>query len=404
MVVRTRGAARDIVWSPTGSDLVRIATAVVVADRLFTRPRWGPGRRVIEVAADVSSPTLWQRARRTLQGVLEVLSGDSFQFEFSSLRSRVPHRGLPTSRYSADQVALFSGGLDSGCAAAHFARIRAKTCYVTQYVNGIASIEQLLLDIYQAFGTDNPPLHAAFQVFPTSRVRGSLREHTRRTRSFLFCSLGLACAEALGARQMLVCENGPVALNLPLLRGMQATRHAHSQFLDELADLSRRLLGSTVAVKNPFELTTKGAMTAIFAGKGKLALSTLSCWNQQWSGLGRRYSRSHCGTCLPCLVRRASLVAAGISIPRNHFDCDVGCLGRNRAWQSERLNRLRYALAEFVTRVERCQSWQELLREFPDVIDSSSTMEGLPPRVWYERVFAMMRAYCAELRAGLNLE
>lgn len=71
-------------------------------------------------------------------------------------------------------------------------------------------------------------------------------------------------------------------------------------------------LGIAGEVRNPYWDKTKGEMAAACLEPAllkKLAADSLSCSSPtkgRWQGLGIE----HCGYCLPCLIRRASLMAA----------------------------------------------------------------------------------------------
>src|SRR6185295_11472749 len=292
-----------------------------------------------------------------------------------------------------------SGGLDSAAAAAHFASRQGSTAYVTYYVRDIRRIEGLLKEIYGAFGKKTEPLHAQFYIKPESTFAPRLREHSRRSRSFLFVSLALATAQALNAREVCVCENGVIALNLPFIPAMIPTRHAHSSFLQTMEHLAKDLFDARIRVVNPFELQTKGEMSRIFQAHPQLALESVSCWNQQWAGRGANYGKGHCGYCVPCLVRRASLEAANIPIPKGHFDLDVNRLARRQRLAKEDWVHLQFyrALLSFTSEIREYRSWRSFLRGFPDIITSEPTTAPQSPDKWFKSLFTMMKRFTGEV-------
>ncbi|HKA53125.1 MAG TPA: hypothetical protein VKJ47_05640, partial [Candidatus Binatia bacterium] len=187
--------------------------------------------------------------------------------------------------------------------------------------------------------------------------------------------------------------------NLPFIPAMIPTRHAHSSFLQTMECLAKDLFAVNLRVVNPFELHTKGEMSRIFQAQPQLALESVSCWNQQWAGHGANYGKGHCGYCVPCLVRRVSLEAAGITIPNGHFDLDVRRLARRQRFTKEESVRLGpyRALLSFTDQIQSCRSWKSFLRNFPDIISSEPTTKLEPPDKWFRNLFTMMKRFAREV-------
>lgn len=83
-------------------------------------------------------------------------------------------------------------------------------------------------------------------------------------------------------------------------------------------DLYRRLLtalGTGVSVETPYRFTTKGEMAKAFVQNAAFLgglHSTVSCSHPD---VGRYQGASpgqHCGYCVPCIIRRSALLAAGL--------------------------------------------------------------------------------------------
>lgn len=413
--------AGQLVWADVCKDLVEVASAVLLADRRVLRPRRTLGPRHIRLPLHVRHARVWEAAAPHMSEALGVLGGDRFEFEFrerpggagcfpgtaagqmSFCFPRLDTEGHPL----AERVALFSGGLDSAAAAAHFASRGDSVAYVTHYVNGIERVERLLGRIYGAYAAGGlERRHAQFHIKPVGEIVPLLRENSRRSRSFLFVSLALATAHAVGAREVCVCENGVLALNLPFTPAMIPTRHAHGQFLKAMERFGRALFGEQIRVTNPFELTTKGEMIRVFSGHEELALASVSCWNQQWSGGRGNYGRGHCGYCVPCLVRRVSLHAAGITVPKDHFDVDVQKLSRRAGPSAEDERRLGAynALRDFAGRVGGCHNRRAFLSRFPEALGAEPTYKDYPPDRWFKKLFELMRRFSLEVKATFGAE
>src|SRR5205085_4443542 len=153
-----------------------------------------------------------------------------------------------------------------------------------------------------------------------SKIKGEAAEDTMRSRSILFLALGTAIASASQAgTQLYVPENGLISLNVPLTysrMGSLSTRTTHPHVI-----LLYRNILSTLGINVPVELAyrflTKGEMLKGAKNQNVLrkGLSlTLSCSRPDSGRFQKRPQGTHCGYCVPCLIRLASMKAAGFSI------------------------------------------------------------------------------------------
>src|SRR5690606_1917148 len=110
--------------------------------------------------------------------------------------------------------------------------------------------------------------------------------------------------------QVFIPENGFICINPPLVPGRVAslsTRTTHPLFIAELQELLEGL-GIAVRLELPYRFKTKGEMLRECADQALLesvASDSTSC------GRFRTYNRTHCGRCVPCLIRRAAFLAWG---------------------------------------------------------------------------------------------
>jgi hypothetical protein len=155
---------------------------------------------------------------------------------------------------------------------------------------------------------------------------------TQRGRSLAFLAYGVIVATSLERYQagktvpLYLCENGLIALNPPLTGGRLgslSTRTAHPRFLRTIqAVLSAADLGVTIT--NPYVLKTKGEMLAECRDEELLlnhARHSTSC------GRFLRFGYKHCGRCMPCQIRRASFVHAGIRDNTGYVYANLGKKG-----------------------------------------------------------------------------
>lgn len=301
-------------------DLVAFSIAVFLADRTVARPKgW---RRSIELEVPVYNLAGWEGVADHFGQTLELLSADSWQLSF---KERPPGKNLEVSEHpEVDRVLLFSGGADSLCGA------------IRSLVNGE---RLLLLSHWDWAGHAGVQKALASQLaarFPKQLIRRPVRlsrrstqigggsfgdETTRRTRSLLFLSLGLADASVEPVAPFWIAENGYAALNPPHAgerRGALSTRTTHPLVLTRIRDTAR-ILGARAEFENPFASMTKGEMYAEVAtslGKEeaeKVLGTSHSCSHVRYAqGTGYR-PETQCGVCFGCLVRRAAFHAAGLA-------------------------------------------------------------------------------------------
>ena len=301
-----------------------------MADRAFRRhPRLGGWVRAFEMTIKVAEPDRWHAVSPALTRAVSFLSDDNWQFTFEDIGRRSPrpvraHERPIDDKAAYGPVALFSGGLDSFCGACKLlleARDQPRRpIFVTSYVKARRRLSGLLQDIA---GFENV---TAFEHLPIqgemvgAKAKGlravELPERSRRTRSLYYLMKALAAAIEFRAGEIHLYENGILALNLPMRpsdTGSRATRHAHPYFLKLVNALFQELRGqNNIAVLNPFVELTKSEILRFSAGSESLIGDTVTCWGYPNATLAY-HGATHCGHCLPCLIRRFALAANDIS-------------------------------------------------------------------------------------------
>jgi 7-cyano-7-deazaguanine synthase in queuosine biosynthesis len=303
---------------PTAAaDLVYLAVAVYAADLRIER-KYGDDRwtRDLTLHLPVSNTAAWKRARPSLLKMLEYLTGDRWQVELRE-RREAPNGAPATAGEPPSAVSLFSGGLDSFIGAVDLAEGDGRIALVSHYGPGVTAKVQrtVFRELEKAY---NGRLeHLRFWVHPPLG-EDHQGEPTMRSRSLLFLALGTSVAASYGtAVPLVVPENGLVSLNVPLTGtrlSSLSTRTTHPHFID----LYRRVLskvGLTTPVELPYRFHTKGQMLAEAKNQQLVqnaARLTMSCAHPE-AGRHRHAAPSlHCGYCVPCIVRRAAMDAAGV--------------------------------------------------------------------------------------------
>ncbi|MFF0234340.1 7-cyano-7-deazaguanine synthase [Micromonospora sp. NPDC005254] len=312
-------------------DLLQIARAVYLADKLSLRKGAVDGwTRRIDLSVEVITPSVWSPPTlRLLSRIAETLSADRWTITVLSGGQRWPQQGR-TTYADIEEVALFSGGLDSTAWAAERAKVAAGPLLLVSYFEPQWGSQQdrTLTAIQSAACRDIEQLKASQQV----RLTRSL-EKSARTRGLLYLATAIYLAAAHGVPQVIVPENGQLAVNPPLTPARAAacsTKSVHPGTLHLLNSLIDGL-GGEVAVVNPYLHLTKGDVCrqALDAGLAPATLThaTISCGRPPRDRPGAEHY--HCGTCYPCLVRHSGLLTA-LGTDSTPYKTDVWALDDGR--------------------------------------------------------------------------
>lgn len=312
---------RGIVPSDTGIDLILLSAAVTAADTRISRDTESQDSwtREIDLYIPVQNPPLWSAESPLIERMLKFLTGDRWRIYF-----RERHKDYKQLIESPDHlvnspmtsVCLFSGGLDSFAGAIDLLQAGENPVFVSHYWDISTSSQKLCASYLEKVYGDMSSKHVRARVgFPNNIVHDSGPEKTQRGRSFLFFGLAAVAASGIsGTPTIYVPENGLISLNVPLdpLRvGAWSTRTTHPFYMARWQELLNHL-GISATLKNPYRFKTKGEMLAECTNNRLLQKhlgETISCSSvakARWKGL----SPGHCGFCVPCLIRRASIESA----------------------------------------------------------------------------------------------
>ncbi len=301
-------------------DLLTLAMAVEAADRSVLRASGEDGwTRTIDLSVPLRNPRTIEPQVARIEHALAFLTGDRWSIDVrgGGPGAPSPMRGRPQHRLTRDctSVCLFSGGADSLVGALN-AKSERSLVLVSHAPRGDSGYQEAL---WAQLGP-SPPRFAA-NANATSPFE--TREISQRSRSFLFLGLGAAVASTLPSHRngqpvtLLVPENGFMAINAPLSPrriGSLSTRTTHPYFLGLVNEIWEAL-GLGVIITNPLAGLTKGEAFAecVHEDRERLLNATMSCG--KWL---RKHV--HCGTCVPCLVRRAAFLRAGIEDRTPYFE------------------------------------------------------------------------------------
>lgn len=296
-------------------DLARIAGGAYVADRLTRR---GSGfSRDISLAVAVTDPGRWAGSLvNDLSGLLHLLTGDQWYLTLDA--DTTPHDNaaqLPGA--DTAPASLLSGGLDSFLGAIQLLPQLPKLRFI-----GHADSATSVIAAQRRVGTWLAQAYSPGPFYTRLALRQAQEklEASSRSRSLLFVALGAAAVAGRGGTVLYMPENGYTSLNIPLhpnRAGALSTRSTHPETLRRINDILARA-GLTVTVINPFAEMTKGeamraaAATSPPAGWLDTAAATISCSKLDGGRLPGGNPNLNCGLCVPCLVRRATFIAAEV--------------------------------------------------------------------------------------------
>lgn len=295
-------------------DLFYLSTVVYGIDRSISRSLYSLDgwSRELHVTMKLSNHELFMRNKEKVDNMLSFLTGDIWDIHYE--RTEIPEMASVDIREMHEdygQVNLFSGGMDSFIGAIDYlaAPHEKKLCLISHYdhkMKGPLDDQKDAQNALQPYSNDFYHLPSV-AIFPISS-----NEKTCRSRSFIFITIAslVASWKQIG---IVVPENGSVSLNFPLSpsrRGACSTRTTHVLFVNQLKEVLASL-NTPIEIENPYEFQTKGTMVRNCKNQ-ELLLDTLdktnSCGKRNMRQHMTDKTASHCGRCMPCMYRRASLI------------------------------------------------------------------------------------------------
>lgn len=300
---------------PTATwDFVLFAFAVCAADFAVVRKNAADGwTRQLELEVTLNDPVSWNREIPKLETMLRTLTGDFWKLSFTDGGPRPP----AGDRLLCDRdcVALLSGGLDSLIGGIDATTQGKRPIFVSQLAHEDSDRQRTYAEML-----GGREWHQQWSHRIDFKGR---REPSTRGRSMAFYALAVLSASLLSVPQpeIIVPENGFISVNPPLLPGRMAslsTRTTHPLFMRQLQEVLPQL-GIDVRLTMPYQFKTKGEMLDECADQDLLAQyasDTTSC------GRFRTYNRTHCGRCVPCMVRKAAFLRWGPTSDRTTYRFD----------------------------------------------------------------------------------
>lgn len=321
-------ARHSVEPSTAAYDLLNVAMASYTADvRVPRKGTYDGWTRDLVLHLPVRDAG-WSDGVEVLTRSLSFLTGDHWTVKtrrapdsYAPRHGRIPRGGAR--ELSARTVCLFSGGLDSYIGAVDLLESEGdQVALVGHHAAGGGATSKSQKEALAALRTGYPEEQTPFLQLWLSPPKGEGRasEITTRGRSILFLALGAAVADGLGARRLVVPENGLISLNVPLTNsrlGSLSTRTTHPYLMSLFRDLLSTI-GVELDVELPYRFHTKGEMLTGCANSSLLGsglIATMSCSHPGAARFAGMNPSTHCGYCVPCLIRRAAAASSGVPDP-----------------------------------------------------------------------------------------
>lgn len=299
------------------SGLFLLSAEIYAIDRAINRKKdsingW---TRELDVEFKIPCASQFKPLSSDINHLLSFLTGDywSCRFEESPIIEWC-HQEDIADYDEVTQVNLFSGGMDSLIGAIDYLETNDehhKVFLASHYdsiMKGPKTDQERIIEKFQQKYSGKFIYLSAEGITPMES-----KELTCRSRSFMFLSIAMMIA-AHKSNMVIIPENGPVSLNFPLSvsrRAACSTRTTHPIFIQRVRELLNKL-GLSIIINNPYEFKTKGEMVDECKNLQYL-LSIVDKSNSCGKRGGHQFMpdnphASHCGRCMPCMYRKASLI------------------------------------------------------------------------------------------------
>lgn len=293
-------------------DFCSISMAVAAIDEAAPRNESVDGwTRVIEAEINLSEPLIWQNQIPQLEQTLRFLTGDFWKLSLVDGGEPPPTPRIRKAR-NADCISLLSGGVDSLVGAIDLTKSGKSPIFVSKIVRGDKDFQT---EIANRLGIAEN--HIQWRYNSRSNSEG---ENSTRGRSLIFFAYAALVASSQSGSDssgsnidINVPENGFISLNLPLTplrQGTLSTKTTHPVYLAGLQRIWNDV-GIQGVLISPFKycFRTKGEILDRCLDKEllrDLVGKSTSCGRYGY------YNQTHCGRCIPCLVRRAAFLRADL--------------------------------------------------------------------------------------------
>lgn len=293
-------------FQPIVADALTVTAAIEYADKSLHRPAYG-WTRSLAIRLPVYELNHWRNPELTkaLHEALTYLTGDEWAIEFVQRREKAPVKPQkPLSlTLPAQAVLAYSNGLDSRAVAGIIRKDLGDALVCIRLASRSCAPKRC--------GKTAIP----FTGVPYEVRCGRAYESTGRSRGFKFAMLSGIASFLVEASTIIVPESGQGAIGPALMTTVHAypDYRNHPLFTKRMERLLELLFGNAPRFSFPRLWSTKAETLRQYMNDDASAYwdDTRSCWkSSQWSSVGGK--RRQCGVCAACMLRRMSMLAAGV--------------------------------------------------------------------------------------------
>jgi len=304
-------------------DLILVAGVIAFADKIVKRRHSVAWRRQLDIVVPVYEPDFWQQNQvvGALQETLGLLTGDTWNFTFRRRRGPPAIDAQSTLRLGHGPVSVvpYSDGLASFAVARLTAASERGVALilVTTGKKKDADLE------WRTDHLDGQRRRISVPFRLSDKGAGpEFRESSFRSRAFVFGVMAGLAAYLSDSMRVIVPESGQGTFGPWLLPvGNEAPDiHSHPVFTHRLSRFLEVVIGTKIRFDHPQRWKTKGETLHALRKQG-LAVG----WAGTHSCARRSYHvnvdgrRAHCGVCAACLLRRQSILAAGLDEANDRY-------------------------------------------------------------------------------------
>jgi 7-cyano-7-deazaguanine synthase in queuosine biosynthesis len=358
-------------------DVINLSSGIFASDLAVKRNDREHYVRSIEVTVEVVNLHLFERVKKEIERALYIVSKDNWTLKFIQKKGTQVLDFVWQDKEGA--TLLFSGGIDSMCAASEFLKNNKELVLLSHNSHANHAVDNSQNNIHKALEKfyNKAVRHVHIKVYGRNKKdytfpTDDLRENTQRTRSFLFLSLAALVTRRSGFNKILyMAENGQFAIHLPLNSarvGPFSTHTADPEFVFMVESIFKVLLNNNgFEIKNPFLYLTKAEVFSLLPDElRKASKDSASCWM-----ISRIPENKHCGYCIPCISRRISLEFNNNAF--KEYQTDIFKTDINKLPDTDDKKRNLIDYLEFISKFKNITdaNKHELLFEFPELYNRS---------------------------------
>jgi 7-cyano-7-deazaguanine synthase in queuosine biosynthesis len=236
----------------------------------------------------------WNDVKNRIEDLYTFLTGRMLKVTFSRSASGKQTTQRLQWAIAPRTVSLFSGGLDSGTFAYTLSRNHEDS--VLSHTKTSLRLYGLARDFWLKYAHDGPTM------FVTEHERTEPETGIANTRGIVFLTNAISIAYELGAPTVVVPENGPLMVNPPASRALEATKTANPDMIQTWSEILNQVFESKIQPDTPFRQSTKAEVILKIDSTDAIA-ATYSCFSSQGQ-------EAMCGLCFACFVRMLACLAA----------------------------------------------------------------------------------------------